>query len=76
MKTYADFFEIGEVSGKLVSACGDRAIIQIDSRLSHTKKMEIARETCKQRGYKGYQLLKGSSLLRSEPITDIYPVNT
>jgi len=85
MKTYAQFFtySTGYVAGtipprfddahkKLIEACGDRGIIHIDSRLTKLTIGLIARETCQQRGYDGYQILKGNSLLDAKPVSGVW----
>lgn len=89
MKTYAQFFtySTGYVAGtippqfddshkRLIEACGDRGIIQIDSRLSNWRIGLIARETCEARGYDGYQILRGHSLLGAKPVSGIWPISS
>ena len=74
MKTFAEFYTLstGYIAGtippqfgkpQLISATGDRSVIQIDSRLSHKNAMKIAEDECKKRGYIGYKILQGNSLL-------------
>ena len=88
MKTYVQFFtySTGYVAGttpprfddthkKLIEACGDRGIIQIDSRLSDFNMGLIVRETCQKRGYEGYQILKGNSLLDAKPVSGVFPIS-
>lgn len=43
--------------------CGDRKLIQIDGRLSVMNMDRIARDECKHRGFDGYQIHRGTSLL-------------
>jgi len=87
MKTYAQFFtySTGYIAGtippkfddahkRLIEACGDRGVIQIDSRLKNWHIGLIARETCEARGYEGYQILRGDSLLSAKPISGIWPM--
>jgi hypothetical protein len=87
MKTYAQFFNYstGYIEGtmppkfddshkKLIEACGDRGIVQIDSRLANWRIGSIARETCQARGYDGYQILQGDSLLNAKPVSGVWPV--
>ena len=63
MKTYAFFTEYN-LSGKLWNALGDRSVIVIDGRLSNPAKSAVARETALKRGYAGYRLMRGDSILR------------
>lgn len=71
---YAQFFHEGEISKKLIPACGDRSVIIIDGRVNGVTKEEIARTTCKRRGYLAYQLYRGDTFCRSNPIGDIVTV--
>jgi hypothetical protein len=71
MKTYVQFFIAGAYSGEPVGACGDRAVVRLDGRLSQLQKETIAEAECKQRGFIAWQLIKGPSLLRAKPITKI-----
>lgn len=86
MKTYAEFYtwSTGYIAGsippkfgepKLIPAVGDRAIIQIDGRLSHDKIKNIAEAECKKRGYVGYKILKGTNLLNCTAKTFIIRVD-
>lgn len=86
MKTFAEFYtwSTGYIAGtippqfgkpELITACGDRATIQIDSRLSHDNIKMIAANECKKRGYIGYKILKGKSLLECTSKTFIIRVD-
>lgn len=59
-----------------IAACGDRAIIEIDGRLSPENVADIARQTCIQRGYIGYKVYKGESIARMAPVSGYWPVTT
>ena len=59
---------------RLIEACGDRGIIEIDSRLKNETIGEIARKTCLKRGYHAYQILKGEKLLSAKPVSGIWRV--
>ena len=48
-----------------VEACGDRAHIRLDARLSKDSNARIARAECVKRGYLGFSLLCGESLCRT-----------
>jgi hypothetical protein len=73
MKMYAVFYHNGAISNKPIPACGDRATIQIDNRIMRSGIDYIAKQECKKRGYLGYHLESGESLLRAKPITDYIP---
>ena len=51
-------------NSRLIEACGDRAVIITDGRLSSDKQHKIAREECIKRGYLAYQRHIGESLTR------------
>lgn len=61
-------------SSELVEACGDRATIVLDGRESQSAHERIAREECQKRGYVAWQLHKGDSFTRANPITRIHKV--
>ena len=86
MKTFVEFYtwSTGYIAGtiplqfgkpELIVACGDRAIIQIDSRLSHDNIKTIAENECKKRGFVGYKILTGKSLLECTAKTFIIRVD-
>lgn len=75
MKYYAQFytFSTGYVEGstppvflesnrKPVPACGDRALVQLDGRMSSWRMERIAADECKKRGFIAYRMLRGASL--------------
>lgn len=75
MKVYAQFFnmscgtwpEFKEAPTRLIEACGDRSVINIDARLTDCNIRKIARDECIKRKYLAWQLLKGSSLSNAKP---------
>jgi hypothetical protein len=71
MKTYAQFFQKGVMTGNLIEACGDRSIIRLDGRMNQLSMETIAEEECKNRGYIAWQLIRGCSLLQAKPITKV-----
>lgn len=68
---FAQFFHKAVTSDELIPACGDRSVIVIDGRVVSATKDDIAKTTCKRRGYLAYQLCRGSSFTRSAPIGEI-----
>ncbi len=71
MKTYARFYQTGLTSGQLIEACGDRSCIKLDGRQSQLTHEYIAEQECRKRGYVGWVLLRGYSLLNAKPITRV-----
>ena len=82
MKVYAQFFNMSrgtwpdfkEDSKRLIEACGDRSVIQVDARLTDCNIRQIAHDECIKRKYLAYQIMKGSSLLNAKPVSDIVTV--
>ena len=82
MKVFAQFFNMScgtwpdfkEESKRLIEACGDRSVIQVDARLTDCNIRQIARDECIKRKYLAWQLLKGTSLLDAKPVSDITTV--
>lgn len=83
MPTFAEFYHnsTGYIEGtippefspehvKPIPACGDRAIVWLDGRMSHLSLHETAMKTCEERGFIGYKLIRGESLLRTQPISN------
>ena len=75
MKVFAQFFNMScgtwpdfkEESKRLIEACGDRSVSQVDARLTDCNIRQIARDECIKRKYLAWQLLKGTSLLDAKP---------
>jgi hypothetical protein len=65
---YAQFYHY-DLANNLSEGCGDRAIIRIDARLNECNTHTVARNTCRERGFVGYQLLVGSSLRNAVSIS-------
>ena len=82
MKVYAQFFTMScgtwpdfkEDSKRLIEACGDMSVIQVDARLTDCNIRQIARDECIKRKYLAWQILKGSSLSDAKPVSNITPV--
>lgn len=53
---------------KLIPACGDRSVLILDGRLSLARQAMVAREACKARGYNGFSLHAGESLMREQQV--------
>ena len=75
MKYFAQFYALstGYVEGTIppvfrddakepVPACGDRALIRLDGRMSGWRMECIAADECKKRGFIAYRMLRGASL--------------
>lgn len=84
---YVQFFQMstGYVPGSIppvfcennrtpIEACGDRGIVRVDGRISRDRVAAIARRTAVERGYVGYQVLEGDSLLSAKPVSGYWPV--
>jgi hypothetical protein len=85
MKTYIQFFTMstGYIAetippkfGKpeVILAIGDRSVIQVDGRLKEQNIVDIALEECRDRGFYGYQILKGENLLDAKPVSKYWVV--
>jgi len=62
---FVTFYQFSAIDkNKLVEACGDRATIIIDGRLSGEHQHCIAEHECIRRGYVAYQRHKGESFTR------------
>lgn len=73
---YIQFYTWGAVSKRLIPACGDRAVIIVDGREHLSKAHAIALEEGQKRGYPGFNIWEGESLIRSRPrILRVYPTS-
>ena len=72
---YAQFYHYG-LSGNLVEACGDRAVVIIDARLKPRTIGELAAEECKKRGYISWAIFKGESFTNSVRVSHIWHAHT
>ena len=57
-----------------IEATGDRGIIRVDARLRNEAITKIAVGTAIERGYVGYQVWEGASLLEARPVSGYWPV--
>lgn len=72
---FATFFQLSAVdAGKLIEACGDRAVIILDGRQHGAAHHQIAAEECRRRGYKAYRLHRGESFTRVSQSSALYRV--
>jgi hypothetical protein len=56
-------------ASKIIEACGDRALIILDGRMSRASMDSIAATECQKRGYVAWQLFQGESFFRSQAIS-------
>lgn len=74
---YAQFFQKAVYpagTDKIIPACGDRSVIILDGRKAERFQRMISADECRKRGYVGYQLWKGESFTRSNPVSEIVEV--
>ena len=72
---YAQFFNHRTYpagTNEVVEACGDRAVVILDGRMSRTWMATEAERLCRQRKYAAWQLFKGETFTRSNAISRIY----
>lgn len=67
---FAQFYT-NDVTGTLTEACGDRAVMRLDGRMSKQHWHDVAAETARRRGYLAYMLCKGESYANANPVTKI-----
>lgn len=85
---YVQFFQLstGYVQGSIpprfdpahrrpIEVCGDRGIVRVDGRLSARSVIDIAIRTAEERGFIGYQVLEGTSLLQAKPVSHYWPIS-
>lgn len=72
---YAQFFNTRTYPTKtdeLLEACGDRAVVIFDGRMTLTSMIKEAERVCEQRKYAGWQMFKGETFTRSNAISKVY----
>jgi hypothetical protein len=87
MKYWAKFYGLstGYVEGSIpprfdpanrtpIEACGDRAVLRLDGRLSGDNFHTIAVEWAKRHGFVGYSLQRGGAFSRPQYTSSFYPV--
>lgn len=83
---FAQFFHMstGYVAGSIpprfddahkkpIEACGDRGVIIIDQRMKPETAGQIAAQTCKERGFIGWQIFEGDSFTRCRAVSGYWP---
>jgi hypothetical protein len=68
---YAQFYQRGVLTGNLIEACGDRAVIVLDGRVASSTLGAIAASECERRDFVAWQIFKGESFTRSAPVSPI-----
>lgn len=72
---YAQFYRRGVLTGNVIEACGDRAVIFLDGRCSKQWMAETAQEECQRRGYVAWRIFKGDRLDSASPISQLWYVH-
>jgi len=67
------YFHKGVISGQNIPACGDRAVVVLDGRQTiKTWNQDAVRfNGYRRESYTAYQIMRGESFTRSQPITGI-----
>lgn len=70
---FVQYFDKGVISGDLIAACGDRAVVQLDGRQNvETWKEDAVRFNGFRRPvYKAYQIFKGCNFNDCKALTEI-----
>ena len=70
---FVQYYQRGLISGDLIEACGDRAVVVLDGRRALETLRRHAREENGHRRprYEAFRLYKGRNFLDSAPITEI-----
>lgn len=67
---YAQFYTRNAIHPELiVEACGDRAVVIIDGRLSKQAIARIAETECMKRGYTAWAIFRGETFTRSHKVS-------
>jgi hypothetical protein len=66
---FADFYH--DCPDGLQRAMGDRGVIILDGRERRETHHALARNECGKRGYDGYRLMAGASLLNARALTEV-----
>lgn len=87
MKYWATFYQLstGYVAGSIpprfdpanrkpIEACGDRAVLRLDGRLSGDRFHTIAADWARKHKFVGYSLQRGESIARPMYTSSFYPV--
>ena len=73
---YVQYFTKSAISSELIQACGDRSVVILDGRQALCVQREQARNFngFRRPVYLAYQIFKGETFSRSEPLTEITPL--
>lgn len=66
---FAEFYTKGVRSGKLIPACGDRAVLILDGRESRDKQIQAAMQWGKQHHFDAFQICRGPSFASGSAIS-------
>jgi hypothetical protein len=72
---FAQFYHRGVVTGELIEACGDRAVIVLDGRINYRRMGEVAEHECTRRGYVAWRVFKGEAFTRCTPVSPLHYVH-
>ena len=72
---HVEFYILDQVDGKPIPGCGDRSVIRLDGRQSRVTHHLIAERVCRERGYVGYRLRSGDSILYSRFVSDFIDIS-
>jgi hypothetical protein len=61
---YVQYYHRGVKTGRIIPACGDRAVVVLDGRNSLASMQQDAIFIARQRGYTAYQILEDDTLAR------------
>ena len=89
MKKYVQFWteSTGYVAGSVpprfeassvrpIEACGDDAVVRLDGRLCEQNRLSQCRAECRRRGYIGFTIIAGESLLLAKECRGYEAVST
>lgn len=70
---YVQYFHKGVMSGKDIPACGDHAVLVLDGRrtMQTWHRDAVEANGYRRPTYTAYQLMRGETFTRSEPISNI-----
>lgn len=68
---FARFYALSPVTHELIEAAGDRSYLRLDGRVGRAVWHETAEQTAHLRGYIGYMLYKGDSILTATPVSKL-----
>ena len=72
---YAQFYQRSATNpANIIEACGDRAVIILDGRQNPTVHETWITEQADARGYVAWQLFRGATFTRSNPVGHIHMV--